>query len=795
MTSSVPAFYLLGELSVEWPGPQVDLPPLRTQGLLAALLLYPGPLRRECLLGLLFPEMAEEVGRKRLSQLLWLLRRDLPDLALESSPQEIHLPAESRWLDVEAFRQAAQSSAAPDWIAGLALYRGDLLPGVPDEWLVAERETLYLQQVHLLQRLGQALLQQEQFERALPYAERLARLEPYDEPALRTLMRAYQALGRRGAALAAHERFVALAAGELGVEPDPATQSLAEAIRRTSVASLFSVAAEVPLEGSPQDVLRQGQEFLERADLPAVARCLEHLQRHPDPIVDYARLLEIDRALFFERYEQAAQLLADCPLQAPCLVRRARLALERREMEGAHEGATQALLQAHQDGDWPTELRALLILARTYRNYQGEMARSFGSAAQALNLARAYGSPLDITRALVVSGRSAYPMPQAIAHFQEARTRAIEHGFRRQLAEALHGIANVQDNRGELRAALRTRQEELALWRDLGLQQQEAAALHNLAVTYDELGQAADSLRALEQARAICRELGDPVRIAINTYHWGAALLYHDDAQAPQAVAALEEAVRVLQEQRFQLWEAAAWHFLGYARWVDGQYQAALDALLKSYALHEVLGELDYQPEMLAYQGLACLGLGQYNRALEYTQRALGAMIETETSSEVAVEVYYAHAMVLDGLGQEDKVSVYLRRALDFLLAQAAQCEDEAARQAMFRRNPTTRRLMQELYARGLAPASGQLYRRLPAAGGDQSIRVAWTVDAGPPDAALKQAQGAIGLRRARLLRLLHEAQAQGAAPTVSHLAETLGVSPRTIHRDLSALREAGQIE
>ena len=39
-------------------------------------------------------------------------------------------------------------------------------------------------------------------------------------------------------------------------------------------------------------------------------------------------------------------------------------------------------------------------------------------------------------------------------------------------------------------------------------------------------------------------------------------------------------------------------------------------------------------------------------------------------------------------------------------------------------------------------------------------------------------------------MRLLEEAQAQGAAPNCDQLAQALGVSRRTIERDLAALRK-----
>ena len=43
--------------------------------------------------------------------------------------------------------------------------------------------------------------------------------------------------------------------------------------------------------------------------------------------------------------------------------------------------------------------------------------------------------------------------------------------------------------------------------------------------------------------------------------------------------------------------------------------------------------------------------------------------------------------------------------------------------------------------------------------------------------------------RRTRLLRLLEEARIQGAVPTYQHLADALGVSRRTIERDMALLR------
>jgi DNA-binding transcriptional ArsR family regulator len=85
---------------------------------------------------------------------------------------------------------------------------------------------------------------------------------------------------------------------------------------------------------------------------------------------------------------------------------------------------------------------------------------------------------------------------------------------------------------------------------------------------------------------------------------------------------------------------------------------------------------------------------------------------------------------------------------------------------------------------------------RLPRAGAptgrplreDEYVSITWTL-ATPDDASIANE---VDRRRHRLLRLLHQAAAQGAAPTVDDLAAALDVSWMTLKRDLAALRRAG---
>jgi DNA-binding transcriptional ArsR family regulator len=75
----------------------------------------------------------------------------------------------------------------------------------------------------------------------------------------------------------------------------------------------------------------------------------------------------------------------------------------------------------------------------------------------------------------------------------------------------------------------------------------------------------------------------------------------------------------------------------------------------------------------------------------------------------------------------------------------------------------------------------------------DELIEVIWNL-VEPAQREVGHAANKAITRQELLLRLCAEASAQDAEPTVGDLAEALGVTPRTIDRDIAALRAAGQI-
>jgi predicted ATPase len=132
------------------------LPSRATQLILARLALAPQRDHpREELIDLLWPEAEREVGRNRLRQALSELRSVLQPAGERASPllladrHVVRLAPGALASDVQALRQAL---AEADMAAAAQLYRGELLPGHFDDWVLEERRHLERDTSRLLAR-------------------------------------------------------------------------------------------------------------------------------------------------------------------------------------------------------------------------------------------------------------------------------------------------------------------------------------------------------------------------------------------------------------------------------------------------------------------------------------------------------------------------------------------------------------------------------------------------------------------------------------------------------------------
>jgi DNA-binding SARP family transcriptional activator/predicted ATPase len=237
---------LFGNLRVSHAGHLVtSVNTSRLQSLIAYLILHGDtPQPREQLAFVLWPASTEPQARTNLRQLLHHLKRALPAecTSLVTDNYTVRWQQDAACeVDVVEF-QAAMAEAASartegdrarelqSLTAASELYADDLLPGLYDDWLAPFREEYRQRMAEALRGLATIYEERGEYAAALPFAERLAALDPLSESHHQLLMRLHAANHDRASALRAYHQCMRVLRREMGVEPGAATVELFEKI-------------------------------------------------------------------------------------------------------------------------------------------------------------------------------------------------------------------------------------------------------------------------------------------------------------------------------------------------------------------------------------------------------------------------------------------------------------------------------------------------------------------------------------------------------------------------------------
>jgi DNA-binding SARP family transcriptional activator len=192
----------------------------RPVSLLAYLLLHrQAPVSRQHLAFTLWPDSTESQARTNLRNLYYTLRHTLPDadryIAADAMTLQWRADADV-FLDVAEFEgalaEAKTAELAQEKIENLekaaAIYKGDLLPGNYDDWIMPRREELRQAFVDALRQLVQLQEQVGEYRAAARAGRRLIQQDPLDEPAYVQLMRLHALNGDRAGVRRVYEACV-----------------------------------------------------------------------------------------------------------------------------------------------------------------------------------------------------------------------------------------------------------------------------------------------------------------------------------------------------------------------------------------------------------------------------------------------------------------------------------------------------------------------------------------------------------------------------------------------------------
>jgi serine/threonine protein kinase len=330
------------------------LPPFRTNKV-QALLIYlvtegspekSGAHPREKLLDLLWPGLPERSARHNLRQVIYHLRKAIPELPrkpgaveadwgesvplLLSNRQTIRLhPAADVEVDVkhfEALVSGTQTHNHVDLLAchqcqraledAVALYEDDFLSdfhlddsNVYEDWTQTRREAFRRKALDALEIMTTLCTRQKAYNEARSYADRQLELDNLRESAYRQMMVIMALTGQRSEALALYEGCRRLLAEELGMEPASRTTAIYDKI----------LAGDLSFDVSPVQGVR-GYELKEEIGEGAYGS----IHRAVQPTVGRAVAVKVIRrkyandAEFIRRFEAEAQTIAN--LEHPNIV-------------------------------------------------------------------------------------------------------------------------------------------------------------------------------------------------------------------------------------------------------------------------------------------------------------------------------------------------------------------------------------------------------------------------------------------------------------------------------------------
>jgi predicted ATPase/DNA-binding SARP family transcriptional activator len=199
---------------------------------------------RSELIELLWPDCDPQVGRHNLRQALSSLRHQMeppgivPGSIIIADHATVQLNPAAVETDVAQFEAALQAAAragnavqqAQILTEAAELYRGELLPGRFETWVLAERQQLEERFLRTLEQLVAHCERMGDFTQALRWARRAVAADPLREEAQHALIRLLAASGKNAAARRQYQMLKRLLQDELGLSPTPEIQDLADTL-------------------------------------------------------------------------------------------------------------------------------------------------------------------------------------------------------------------------------------------------------------------------------------------------------------------------------------------------------------------------------------------------------------------------------------------------------------------------------------------------------------------------------------------------------------------------------------
>jgi CHAT domain-containing protein len=222
---------------------------------------------------------------------------------------------------------------------------------------------------------------------------------------------------------------------------------------------------------------------------------------------------------------------------------------------------------------------------------------------------------------------------KGIQEFQTSNYRAALKSWQ----QALNIYREIKDRKGEGKAlgnlgvafldledyseAIKKLEQSLAITQEIKYRQGEANALRNLGEVYRILGEYPQAIKKLRQSLVIAREIKDIQSQASLLGNLG--VVYGSQGNYPKAIEYQQQWLAIAREFKDRLGEASSLGNLGLAFYFLGDYQQAIDYQKQSLAIAQEIKDRQLEANALASLGSAYYGLGDYPQAIDYQKQSL----------------------------------------------------------------------------------------------------------------------------------------------------------------------------
>jgi predicted ATPase len=571
---------------------------------------------------------------------------------------------------------------------------------------------------------------------------------------------------------------------------------------------------------------RTAAEHFGQADQAAQEAGIELSERAED-LLTYEHVLDVlgrrdEQAMFLKSLRE---IELDPEVEQELVRREVLLLVKTEDLAKAVRVGQEALAEAEASGR-PTH--GLLTALAAAKRHSGDLDAVVELARRALD---ASSEPRAAIEAETILGKALLDQAdylEGCRHLQQAVSSADELGDTRAKVEALGYLATAQSNAGSTDEAIANFESALQLSRDIGFRWGEGVNLLNLATTFTWRGRGGAALGLYDEARSALGSVRDArgeAFIDLNQamlWLWvlgdtetaleranSAAIYFRsvgDDFNECRslcvvATADLERGKRRMAARRvrdllprtrrpgYAVAEVQVRRVQVTLHEAAGETLAALEELERLLGICDQFG-LGAQVPILASRAAShALAIGAERRADALLRRALENRMD---GAEMAHLASWYCATVLDELNRDDEATKNFKAAFELLALNLEGLPDDLVHRG--RTKVEVHRQLVADYERRFEVQRSVVLPTVESPTGralrpDELIAVTLTVN--HPDDWLAVTEH--DRRHARIRRLVGEASAAGAGIRIIDLASALGVSDRTIKRDLADLRANGE--